>query len=542
MLEKPGTQNGNGKFRMIDMYRGLPYAKGTNEHLPKDDVSDKRLIPVYNPATATIIGYTGNGTPDIDNMENLGHAAQHIWHYNVGEQEKEEIFRVIIREFEHYRGLLARTMVIEGGKLWRWADAEVQEAIDTLWHYHGEISRCHTGDGFARCQMPHKNGFSVRQPYGLILGITPWNFPLAVPMWKICGALAGGNAIIIKDSKETPFTLTIATELIQRAISAVVGSSRADGLLPIVQLVHGRGELVGKYLLEYLEYDKVAFTGSAETGRIVAETAGRRLKPCHLELGGHAAMVVLDDFDIDLAVAEAINANLGDSGQRCVSTRVVFVQSSRYAEFVEKYVDAARQRRIGNPLDQQNDMGPLISNTQFARVMVQVFQTTEQLRRRPAYTGDAPKEGYFMPPVVFTDVPYGVCAMDEEIFGPVIVINPLPGRTREEAFGHAVALVNQSSCGLSNALLTNDRRLASRAPWYFKTGLLYIGRGTTGAELNRFFGGVKQSGWGKEGKGLDDWTVITQVYDDYFGALRMAQAGAAETAFREISNARSPLG
>ncbi len=502
------------------------------------------MMEVFNPATGQIIGEAPANLPyrDTDELYKSARKAQQCWHYEVTEQEKELVFRAIIAKIEQHRGALARTMILEGGKLWRWADAEVQETIDTLWHYHGEISRSYSHDGFTRCQMPDKNAFSVLKPYGLILGIIPWNFPLAILFWKMCGALAGGNSIVIKPAEQTPFTAEIAVVLVLSALYEVISDDRRKRLLGLVQLVHGKGETSGKQLLEKLDYDKVAFTGSIETGKIIASTSGSRLRPCHLELGGHAAMVVLDDFDIDLAVAEAINANLGDSGQRCVSARVVFVQESKYKEFVSKYIERARARVIGDPMDFSTEMGPLISKEQLERVENQISKTAIELNRWPVYRQTHyQKEGYYWGSTVFTDVPYGVTAMDEEIFGPVMVINPLPGRNREEAFWNAVELVNQSQYGLSNALLTNDRRLASRAPWHFQTGLLYIGRGTTGAELNKYFGGVKASGWGKEGRGLDDWTQIVQVYDDYHGKARMAQAGGDEKVKKLISESRSPL-
>ncbi|MDO8575003.1 MAG: aldehyde dehydrogenase family protein [bacterium] len=506
------------------------------------------MIKVFNPTTGQVIGKAPANLfyRDMGELYENAHKAQQCWYYEVTEQEKEQVFRAIITKIEEYRGALARTMIIEGGKLWRWADAEVQETIDTLWHYHGEISRCYTHDGFTRCQMPDKNAFSILKPYGVVLGITPWNFPLAILFWKMCGALAGGNSIVIKPAEQTPFTAEIAVGLVLSAIGEVISDNRQKQLSGLVQLVHGRGETSGKLLLEQFNYDKVAFTGSVETGKIIASTSGSRLKPCHLELGGHAAMIVLDDFDIDLAVAEAINANLGDSGQRCVSARVVFVQDSgsRYREFVNKYTERAHARVIGDPMNFSTEMGPLISAEQLERVESQITKTISELGRLPDYGKDSHshrKDGYYCGPIVFTEVPYGVTAMEEEIFGPVMVINRLRGRDREEAFWNAVELVNKSKYGLSNALLTNDRRLTSRAPWHLQTGLLYIGRGTTGAELNKYFGGVKNSGWGREGRGLDDWTQIVQVYDDYHGKARMAQAGGDEKVKKLISESRSPL-
>lgn len=525
-------------------------------------IGDTRIMAVRNPITGKIIGTLPKSFPDqkIPVIEQWSRIAQECWHWEVQEQEKEAIFRAIIRKFEERKGPLARTITLEGGKLWRWSCAEVQEGIDTLWHYHGEISRCYTYDGFSRSQLPDKNAFSVRIPYGIILKISPWNFPLAIPMWAICGALAGGNAIILKPAKQTPFTAMFAVRLIREAVEEVITDNRSSKLRGLVQVVQGAGETSGKLLIETLGYDKATFTGSGAVGKIIAAAVSSRLKPCHLELGGHAAMVVLDDFDTDLAVREAITANLGDSGQRCVSTRVVFVHESKYREFLKKYVAAAQMRRIGNPMDFSTEMGPLVSEEQREQVHNMVLKTL-QAGHAPLLGGyifhdfgitmarkenlnmdeNAVQNGWYYPPTVFTDVPYGVAAMDEEIFGPVVVINPLSGETREKAFWNAVELVNASNYGLSNAILTNDRRFSSRSPGRFKTGILYIGRGTTGAELNKYFGGVKASGWGREGKGLDDWTQIQQVYDDFHGKARMAQSGADAETQKIFSESRSLL-
>lgn len=531
---------GEVQFKSITNINGLPHACSYTE-LGWQRWLDKS-IPVFNPATGQIIGGASHAILNTTALEENARKAQEIWFHKVGEQEKEVVFRAIIDQLEKHRGALARTMVLEGGKLWRWADAEVTETIDTLWHYHGEISRCYSRHGFSRCQMPDKNAFSVRKPYGVFLSITPWNFPLAVPFWKICSQLAGGNAVVVKDAEQTPFTLSIAVELIHRAIENALGYSRAIELVGLVQLVHGAGD-VGARLVNELNYDKLSFTGSAKVGSIVSSVASKRLKPSYLELGGHAAMVVLDDFDTDLAVAEAINANLGDSGQRCVSARVVFVQESKYEEFLQKYITRAKARKIGDPMHFDTEMGPLVSKEQLARVHTMVQTTKKQLGRATPWGGHPTfnTSGFYYEPTVFADAPYGKTAMDEEIFGPVIVINPLPGKNRKEAFKNAVELVNKAEQGLSNALLTNDRLLASQAPWMFNSGIFYIGRGTTGAELNKAFGGIKNSGWGREGLGTDETTYEMQVYDDHHGKPRMAQAGADDKVKEVFSSARSPL-
>lgn len=534
--------------------KGFPFAcsyvDGHFASTPRDSAN----FPVVNPATGQAIGQAYGELPfSVRDIKESARIAQTTWFHDVPEKEKERVFDAMKAKFEEHRGPLIHTMILEGGKLWRWADAEVTEAVETVTHYHGEHSRYETKDGLRRAQTKGRITGSIRKPWGTVLGITPWNFPLAVPLWKICGSLAGGNAIVVKDAEQTPFTLTIAIELIQRAIREVIrDSNRQKKLAGLVQLIHGYG-IIGGRLVQNLDYDKVAFTGSVETGKWIAGESGKQLKPCHLELGGHAAIVVLDDFNLKRAAAEIVNACFGDSGQRCVSARVVFVQESVADQLIPLVIEMAKVRTLcmGDPRNFQTEMGPLISKEQLMHVHDQVIATEGVIRDLGGY--DAPQiggaihplsqktGGYYYPPTIFLDVPYGITAMDEEIFGPVLVINRLPGKTRREAFDNAILCVNQSAYGLSNALLTNDLALAMQSPWFFESGIFYIRRGTTGAELNTYFGGVKKSGWGREGRGLDAWTQTMQVTIDTNEEMSMAQAGDDEATRRLIESTRSPL-
>jgi len=497
---------------------------------------------VINPTTEQILARTVDASPEqIRSAFYAARESQRYWHFEVQEQEKEAIFRRVAQYLDEARGPLAWVMIQEAGKLWRWAEAEVQETIDTVWHYHGEISRMY-GE-FSRAQLAKKYSITVREPYGVIVGITPWNFPLAVPSWKIFAALAGGNAIVVKAAEQTPTTLSFLCYFVHRAIRDILGEQAAYQLGGIFQVIHGKGESVGKMILEKADYDKVMFTGGTETGAIVGQIVGSRGKPISCELGGRAAIVLLEDYDVDRAVTEAIIANCGDSGQRCVSTRAVFVQESRYKDFVSRYVEEAKALRIGDPSDWRTFMGPLVSKEQLERVHRDVCRTGGKLLlggsplkdmgssgplSYPNVDPDAWQRGYFYPPTL---IEVSICdlyhnyAMNNEIFGPVLAVMPFRGRNKEEIIWEAIRLLNESPYGLSNALLTNDLEAAFEAIMRVKTGILYIGRGTTGAEVGKPFGGVKASGYGREGKGLDEVTQPKQVYVDVFGRARMAQAG-----------------
>jgi aldehyde dehydrogenase (NAD+) len=510
---------------------------------------------VVNPATEQVLAEVRDASPvQVQHAFQAARAAQEHWHFDVGEQDKERVFRRVAERLDEVRGPLAWVMIQEGGKLWKWAEAEVQETIDTIWHYHGECSRMH--GRFARCQMPDKLAITMREPYGVILGITPWNFPLAVPSWKVFAALAGGNAIVMKAAEQTPTTLSILCYLVQRAIADELGPTRAERLAGVFQVLHGRGETVGKNALEEGDYDKVMFTGGTETGGLVGEVAGRRRKPVSLELGGHAAIVLLDDFDVDRAVAEAVVANCGDSGQRCVSLRAVFAQDSVVDEFRRRYVERIKGLRLGSPADPATAMGPLASAEQLERVERGVTRALAEggervhggfsLKRspetaRPAILAarEAWERGYFFPPTLIETRDPTNYAMQQEIFGPVLCLSAFSGGRREEALLTAIRLLNASRYGLSNAVLTNRLDLAMKAMERAKTGILYIGRGTTGAELGKPFGGVKDSGHGREGAGLDEVTYLKQVYIDYYGQPRMAQAGADEAVQRLLQESRA---
>jgi aldehyde dehydrogenase (NAD+) len=510
---------------------------------------------VVNPATEQVLAWVRDASPgQVRQAFQAARAAQEHWHFAVREQDKERVFRRIAESLHEVRGPLAWVMIQEGGKLWKWAEAEVQEAIDTVWHYHGEVSRM---DGrFSRCQMPDKLSITMREPYGVILGLTPWNFPLAVPSWKIFAALAGGNAIVMKAAEQTPTTLSVLCYLVHRAIADELGPAPAERVAGLCQVLHGRGETVGKVALEEGDYDKVMFTGGTETGGVVGEIAGRRRKPVSLELGGHAAIVLMDDFDIDRAVAEAVVANCGDSGQRCVSLRAVFAQDTVVDEFRRRYVERIRGLRIGNPADPATVMGPLVSQEQLERVESGVARALSgggqrvfggvPLKKAPgaaraeiAAAPEAWERGYFFPPTLIEAPDPANYARQHEIFGPVLALTAFGGGDREEALANAVGLMNESRYGLSNAVLTNQLDLAMKAMERAKTGLLYISRGTTGAELGKPFGGVKDSGHGREGAGLDEVTYLKQVYIDYHGQPRMAQAGADETVQRLLQESRA---
>lgn len=512
---------------------------------------------VVNPTTEKVLGVIYDASPQqIQTAFAAAREAQQYWHLEVLEQEKEAVFEKIAHHLDFIRGPFSHVIIKEGGKLWKWAEAEVQETIDTVRHYHGEVSRMY--GRYQTCQTPGRDTIMRREPYGVIFGITPWNFPVAVPSWKIFAALAGGNSIVVKSAEQTPTSLSILCFVVHRAIKEVLGQVRAEKLAGILQVLHGKGETVGAFALAHGDYDKVMFTGGTETGSIVGEIAGRRRKPVSLELGGHAAAILLNDYDLDRAVAEAVNACCGDAGQRCVSLREMFVDAKIFPEFVKRYTNRIANLRIGDPGNYQNniEMGPLVTSEQVERVEEGVQKTLEEGGRllhggmpfKKAYGRSvgpfhnvAPEvwyTGHYFQPTLITvaESDFEVYAERNEIFGPVLIVRPISGNTSEEILLSATKRVNASRYGLSNSVLTNRLDLAMKAMRWIATGLLYIGRGPTGAEVGKKFGGVKDSGHGREGCGLEEVTYEKQVYVDYSGKLQMAQASSDDAVKKTLSS------
>jgi len=504
-------------------------------------------LEIYGPATGVPYGTLVDCSLDqIQTACQEAKLAQKYWHFEVGEQEKQAIFRKFIDLLKAYRTQLVSIRVKESGRIVEMCDADVQELIDTFEHYHGEIPKA-GGGVFERCQMSDKYGITSRSPYGRGVVIYPWNF-MAIWGWGVAAELAGGNAAIVKVTSETPFAAACLTELLYQAIEEVLGIERWLELKALVQLIQGRGSVTGDNLVRYGEYEHLTFTGGKDIGSQIAGIAGSRLKKVTMELGGHNAIIVMPDFPMEKAVAEVLAANLGDAGERCVSARAVFVEESIFDKFVQEYVQAALALRIGHPADLETQLNPLISQWQLESVQGFVdravdagihpliggfaLATGEDLEAAKAEGFNADLGlifgGYYYLPTVFTDVPMDAELMIEECFGPVLCINRFSGQDGIGALDNAIELVNQSQYGLSNALLTCNQGLAMRALERIETGLLYIGRGTTGAELGKYFGGAKNSGWGRKGKGIEDSTYIKQVYIDYHPTARMAQVGSEE--------------
>ena len=339
---------------------------------------------------------------------------------------------------------------------------------------------------------------SFREPVGVCGIIVPWNFPIAITSWKTAPALAMGNTVVLKPAEQTPLT---AMRLAELALEAGIPEG-------VFQVVTGSGSVIGEALVRHPAVRKVAFTGSTEVGMNVMRLAADDIKRVSLELGGKSANVIFDDADFDKAVASAASSSLGNAGQDCCARSRILVQQTIYDRFAKALVDKFGQISVGNPLDDETEMGPLVTTAHRARVM-QYIESGKSEGATLAFGGRARERGAYLEPTVFLDAKPEMTIVREEIFGPVVAVMPF----RDEA--EAIALANDSMYGLSGSIWTRDIGRALRVARAIETGNLSINSGSS-VHLEAPFGGVKRSGLGRELglQALDHYTEWKTVYID----------------------------
>jgi len=407
---------------------------------------------------------------------------------------------------------VADAMTREMGKVLAETRGDVQEGIDTAFYAATEGRRLfgHT----VPSELPSKWAMSYRRPIGVCGLVTPFNFPLAIPTWKAFPALLCGNSVIIKPSEDVPHTVTLLVEILLEA-----------GLPPeVIQLVHGRGETVGKALVEHPSVGVISFTGSTETGAAIGQTCGRMHKRLSLEMGGKNAMIVMDDANLDLALEGVLWGAFGTTGQRCTATSRLLLHRKIHDRFVRRLADAAGKLRLGDGRKAGTDVGPLIHEESRKKVERYVEIGRDQGAelvtggRRPA--GAKYARGYFYQPTIFAGVKAGSRLEQEEIFGPVLSV------VRFNTFDGAMRINNGVRYGLSSSLYTQDVNLAYRAMVELDNGITYINAPTIGAEAHMPFGGVKQTGNGHREGGWEVYEFYSETkvcYVDYSGRLQRAQ-------------------
>jgi aldehyde dehydrogenase (NAD+) len=412
---------------------------------------------------------------------------------------------------------IARGMTREMGKILKETLGDVQEGIDTAFYVAGEGRRLF-GET-TPSELPDKFAMSVRAPIGVCALITPWNFPMAIPTWKLFPALLCGNTVVLKPAEDTPHTANKLFEVLDQA-----------GVPPgVVNLIHGRGEEVGAALVSHREVQLVSFTGSAAVGREIASVCGQHLKRVSLELGGKNGQIVMEDADLDLALEGALWGAFGTTGQRCTATSRLILHRDIKQRLTDRLVARAEKIRIGDGLDGNVEMGPLIN--QAAREKVHRYVQVGKAEGARLLTGGSIYEegkwvdGYFYRPTIFDQVTPSMRIAQEEIFGPVLSIIEV------KSFEEALAVLNGTPYGLSSSVYTRDIERSFRAMRDIEAGITYINGPTIGAEVHLPFGGVKDTGNGHREAGTTVYDIFSEwksVYVDYSGKLQKAQIDNAD--------------
>ena len=385
---------------------------------------------------------------------------------------------------------IAKQMTREMGKVLLETRGDVQEGIDTAYYGASEARRLfgHT----VPSELPNKFNMAMRVPIGVAAIITPWNFPMAIPTWKIFPALVCGNTVVFKPASDTPATATTLVEILLEA-----------GVPPgVINIAHGSGREVGNRLVEHPDVDLVSFTGSTMVGKRISEVASNTLKRVSLELGGKNAQIVMDDANLDLALEGVLWGAFGTTGQRCTATSRLIVHEKVYDKFVSMVVDHAKKLRLGDGLKDNVDVGPCINEGQRKTVdeYVQIGkgEGAKVLAGGKMAVGDGLAKGWFYEPTVLGDVTPQMRVAREEIFGPVLSVIKI--KSLEEA----IAVSNNTTYGLSSSIYTQDINNAYIAIRDIKAGITYVNSPTIGAEAHMPFGGVKETGNGHREGG---WTV-----------------------------------
>ncbi|HEX7582593.1 MAG TPA: aldehyde dehydrogenase family protein [Gaiellaceae bacterium] len=476
------------------------------------DAASGETFESRNPATGEAIGlFPASGAEDVDRAVEAAQTAYQEWRL-VPAPRRGEILMRFAQVLEREKAELTDLMTREMGKVKAEAGGDVQEAID-MTHYMAGEGRRMWGQT-TPSELRDKFNMSVRVPVGVVGAITPWNFPIAIPSWKLAPALVCGNTVVLKPAEDTPL-------LAERFVELLEESGVPAG---VVNIVHGYGETAGDALVRHPGVPIITFTGSRTTGVAVTKAAADNLKHVHLELGGKNAIIVLDDADVDLAVEAILWSAFGTSGQRCTAASRVIAHEKIYDALQSKLVAATERLRLGPGWDDATDVGPVINKAAIEKIHAYTKIGSDEGAHlltggEIATEGDLGK-GFFYRPTIFGDVDAQMRIAQEEIFGPTTAL------IKVRDFDEAIRVSNGIRFGLSSSIFTRDVNKAFRAMRDLVAGITYINAGTTGAEVHLPFGGTKDTGNGHREAGqaaLDVFTEWKSIYVDYSGKLQRAQ-------------------
>lgn len=468
-----------------------------------------------NPAdSADVVGIAASSTRhDVDKAVEAASLAYKEWSRIPAPRRGELLYRVA-KILESRKEELGRLVTREMGKVLAEGLGDVQEAIDMAYYMAGEGRRL-SGETVPS-ELPNKDCKSVRVPVGVFGLVTPWNFPVAIPSWKMLPALICGNTVVLKPSSDTP---VCATEFVRAFEEA--------GFPPgVVNMVLGSGGEVGEHLVTHPGVKGVSFTGSCPTGEHLHALCGGKGKEFSAEMGGKNAIIVMDDADLDLAVEGALWGGFGTTGQRCTASSRLVVHEKVHDGFVERFRERADALRLGNGLMPGTQVGPLINANQKKKVLEYIgIGLGEGARLALGGRGREDGElarGHFVDPTIFVDVTPSMRIAREEIFGPVVSVIKVKGPAE------AIDVVNNVKYGLSSSIYTRDVNISAVAERDLDTGIVYINAPTIGAEIQLPFGGTRGSGIGAReaggrGGALDLYSKWKVIYRDFSGALQKAQ-------------------
>jgi aldehyde dehydrogenase (NAD+) len=466
-----------------------------------------------NPAnTDELIGmFVSSTDEDVDVAVDAAKEAYKTWRLVPAPKRAEMLFRaaeLLLQRKEEF----SKDMTREMGKVLAETRGDVQEAIDMTYYMAGEGRRLFGQT--TPSELPNKFAMSVRQSIGVCGMITPWNFPMAIPSWKMMPALISGNTVVLKPAEDTPLSSYHLVQVLTEA-----GVPRG-----VVNLVSGDGPNAGAPLSQHKEVPVISFTGSTAVGRLISQACAPDFKHCSLEMGGKNIIIVMDDANLDLAVDGAVWGGFGTTGQRCTAASRVAVHKSVYKEFLERFVARVKSLKVGDGLDVDADMGPCINEQQLKTVMSYVEigrnEGAKLLTGGNRLDGGAHAKGWFHEPTVFGDCSPSMRIAQEEIFGPVVSVIPI------DNFEQAIDVANDVPYGLSASIYTRNVNRAFQATRDLYTGIVYVNAPTIGAETHLPFGGTKQTGNGHREAAIaaiDFFTEWKTVYIDYSDKLQRAQ-------------------
>lgn len=471
---------------------------------------DRETFTTTSPTTGEIIGSFPIGKKEdvIDAVEAALDALQD-WKKTPAPERGDILFRAaqIMRERKDELGELVSK---EMGKVIKEGRGDVQESIDFLEYIAGEGRRLF-GET-TTSELRNKFSMTVRRPVGVVGCITPWNFPIAIPCWKIGAALVSGNTVVFKPASLTPMCAAKLVEILEEA-----GLPKG-----VLNMVTGSGSVVGNEIVENEKIDGISFTGGVDTGIQVYKKGAEKLKPVKLELGGKNPQIIMNDANLDLAIEGVLFGAFGSQGQRCTATSRLLVQEGVYDVVMEKLIQRTKSLKIGDPLNPEVDMGPLSSESQL-ETYLKYIEIGKEEGAKLIYGGEhidsEELNGFFVKPTIF-ECEHGMRITKEEIFAPVLSVIKI------RDYDEAIALANDVEYGLSSSIYTKDVSTAFKAIDDFETGITYINAPTIGAEVHLPFGGIKNTGNGGREAGtsaIEEFTELKTVSVDYSNKLQKAQ-------------------